>query len=134
MGQLHSLLHPHMLRRLKRDVMKQLPPKQEQMVSEAIAAPLARSPGGAHRGTDGLGDAAGRLQCACDGDPRRRSRRGCPPFAAAAAWMWRSLGSTALFVALLQVRVELSATQKDYYRYTHSGSGPAPGMHKGLGL
>ncbi|KAG2452365.1 hypothetical protein HYH02_002611, partial [Chlamydomonas schloesseri] len=31
-SQLHSLLQPHMLRRLKKDVMKQLPPKMEQLV------------------------------------------------------------------------------------------------------
>ncbi|GIL52295.1 hypothetical protein Vafri_8203 [Volvox africanus] len=31
-SQLHALLQPHMLRRLKKDVMKQLPPKMEQLV------------------------------------------------------------------------------------------------------
>jgi hypothetical protein len=29
---LHSLLEPHLLRRLKRDVLRQLPPKQEQII------------------------------------------------------------------------------------------------------
>lgn len=31
-GKLHELLSPHLLRRLKKDVLKQLPPKKEQIV------------------------------------------------------------------------------------------------------
>lgn len=34
-AELHRQLAPHMLRRLKKDVLKQLPPKMEQMVSLA---------------------------------------------------------------------------------------------------
>lgn len=32
MARLHALLAPHLLRRVKRDVLKQLPPKREQIV------------------------------------------------------------------------------------------------------
>lgn len=31
-GELHAALKPHLLRRVKRDVLKQLPPKMEQIV------------------------------------------------------------------------------------------------------
>lgn len=32
MARLHTLLKPHLLRRLKKDVLKQMPPKKEQLV------------------------------------------------------------------------------------------------------
>lgn len=37
-SELHRQLAPHMLRRLKKDVLKQLPPKMEQMVSKGLGA------------------------------------------------------------------------------------------------
>lgn len=37
-SQLHELLRPHLLRRLKKDVLKQLPPKQEQIVRVELSA------------------------------------------------------------------------------------------------
>lgn len=40
-SQLHALLGPHLLRRLKKDVLKQLPPKQELMVRVELS-PLQR--------------------------------------------------------------------------------------------
>lgn len=36
-AELHRQLAPHMLRRLKKDVLKQLPPKMEQMVRHQAA-------------------------------------------------------------------------------------------------
>lgn len=36
MAELHRQLAPHMLRRLKKDVLKQLPPKMEQMVRHSF--------------------------------------------------------------------------------------------------
>jgi SNF2 family DNA or RNA helicase len=35
-AELHRQLAPHMLRRLKKDVLKQLPPKMEQMVRHSF--------------------------------------------------------------------------------------------------
>jgi SNF2 family DNA or RNA helicase len=46
---LHSLLEPHLLRRLKRDVLRQLPPKQEQIIRVELS-PLQVS------GREGLND------------------------------------------------------------------------------
>lgn len=40
-GQLHELLAPHLLRRVKKDVLQQLPPKMEQMVRVELS-PLQR--------------------------------------------------------------------------------------------
>lgn len=40
-GSLHSLLKPHLLRRVKKDVLKQLPPKMEQIVRVELS-PLQR--------------------------------------------------------------------------------------------
>lgn len=37
-GTLHEMLSPHLLRRLKKDVLKQLPPKKEQMVRVEMSA------------------------------------------------------------------------------------------------
>ena len=37
-GKLHELLSPHLLRRLKKDVLKQMPPKKEQIVRVELSA------------------------------------------------------------------------------------------------
>lgn len=37
MTELHARLKPHLLRRVKRDVLKQLPPKMEQIVRVELA-------------------------------------------------------------------------------------------------
>jgi hypothetical protein len=42
-SELHRQLAPHMLRRLKKDVLKQLPPKMEQMVSHRKRARTGRA-------------------------------------------------------------------------------------------
>jgi len=40
---LHDLLAPHLLRRLKKDVLRKLPPKQEQIVRVELSPLQARS-------------------------------------------------------------------------------------------
>jgi len=41
-ARLHALLAPHLLRRLKKDVLRKLPPKQEQIVRVELSPLQAR--------------------------------------------------------------------------------------------